>query len=362
MRGLLLVDRDNADVLGPYLANFIKPLSKELVIGILTRSGLSAEIPDIFRTFQRTVVVIFYCGNLGLDVAQYCRDLTQYKMMLLSSNPVWLKEAKDLHWDVCPVAKNVGELYQPHVDRFTQMIRPSLDVRNEATKPTFVLSLDLDETVVFYESSKEQNKVLLNPVIKKFVEDFFCDYGAVANIKLVVVTARNEEVEIRVAASNPGHISVERVLIMLVGHLNGLVRRADIAVHYTQEKHEKLVELYGKDSNTYVLHLDDNRDWTDPFDEPDQAHPRITYAWVQSPIAPAWYPKTPFFPNENELRAWCFGFAQTPGAVQTNRVYGTFSSLFSQTRGPCAVTSTESSRDATADPQVTRCPSFCAVS
>lgn len=312
-KGLLLIDRRTLSKHADYLRRFLL-LNADLTIGIITETGSRytvQHIPPFIQVLRAQKRIIPYAHSLGSSVEAAMQpgiDVKNLNVMLLTTSHDFVKEAHQLSWGVIKVPDLQGEISRSHLRGFGKMLDEYLLDRDASNPLTLVISLDIDETIVFYEDSyRSRRSVLLNPNVLHFFKIMteLCKNRPI-KIELVAVTAREQKKDERYHEIN-WYLSVKNIVNTFSNKLRDSDKisgafKGDIPIYYATQKYSKLGELYGSEEqrhNTLVLHLDDNPDWTNEFDL--GSFPNILYASIYSKQTCEF-----IFPNDQQsLTQWC---------------------------------------------------------
>ena len=284
-KGLLLIDHRTLMQCTSYLRDFLRLSTDDLTIGIINYSNKSIAIRDLpvfIHKVNAIILIIPYAGTLAESITP---DLLAepLNVILLSTTLSLVREAEQLSWTGIKVPFEKGELAKPHLDSFRETLDQRLATVNLSNPFSLIISLDIDETTIFFSDSMSIGRLLFNTHALRYLKDIFETYCTVPGLKIeiIVLTARSETEDKK--AHKEGCIaSIQCVINKLSEEIQDFLRTSShgpIPAYYTEKKHEKLIELYGTRTDALVMHLDDNTSWTDAFDS--GTHQHLKYASVK---------------------------------------------------------------------------------
>ena len=317
-KGLLLIDHltclQGAFFLCHFLRDALQSSTTDLTIGVVSEGDQPIslqDMPPFLRIFKAQSIIIPYTTSLTASVSAQL-DPTDLDVMLVSTTHFLVDEAQRLSWNAIKVPNVQGELSRSHLDSFRQALQARLATRDLSQPPlTLVISLDMDETFFFQKDSVVAKKFLWNPKVLWFLQNISEEYKAnpFIKIEMVVVTARNEA-DNKAYHTKGGFFSAERIMAAFLKKISDFFQGA-IPVYFTEQKYTKLGELYGSRNDIFVLHVDDNTNYTNAFDS--GMYPNIKYVSVNSEKAPEF-----IFPvDKKALGQWCRSYASPAVVLNT---------------------------------------------
>lgn len=179
-----------------------------------------------------------------------------------------------------PIDHSRGMFDTTHVENLFKTINQALETsqRQKASPPNVVLSLDIDETVLYLQDSLRLGVCVFNPRALLSIQHIFNQCRAKQlKIELLGVTVRLQATEPR---DLPFYLHAQPVFekfCELAGIQQKYFRKGEY-IYFTQRHHaskrKKLAELYPADSSTLVFHFDDNNYWwIEKEQDPDKKIP-----------------------------------------------------------------------------------------
>lgn len=190
-------------------------------------------------------------------------------IFFISKSEKLLEEAEKAGLIAAKFPESPGEIYRPIVNFFDHAIDERLKSLGKDEKLKIIISLDIDETLFFYNAYIRELKAgvdrniedFFNPYMEAYISKILNNYQTHPKVEIEVfaLTARNKKHD-EERISSP--LCASRLLELFFKRIN---QNFPINIHYVQNNegilHSKILylnKMYKYSNNTVVLHFDDD--------------------------------------------------------------------------------------------------------
>ncbi len=251
-------------IVRPEEKDFVSQYYEDFVSHYRKRQGIFSNIAfiDYNNSLQASVK-----NNLPVNTT-----LDQYEIMMITNDPIFQAEIRQNPWFHSALKEKRGELNSQHIDNMRQKIQ-------ENPSKKIVLSLDLDEALIFFEDSLRLGRIVFNYYKIMLLINFFIEHHE-RDISVIFLTCRNKTQDEQRSRQFMTAANIAKALYNLLKIEQ--LSPEKINIHYAEpvdgSKYHKLGELYSASDQSLVFHLDDDPRW---WRNQNPIHPHLSLVEVK---------------------------------------------------------------------------------